>query len=191
MVFETPLGTMEASELDRRIDTSLKERDMIATPSLDLYIAALESDATTLMRRIGFDDRIGRKRIADLIDDMYLTELMVIVQLVRWYEIGLLKPEEIDVQHPTVLMIDLRRRIAASPKTYVVSPVLLDTLGQMMAWWSKNTITSAWRSVKAHVRLADEPASGLCNALAEFLWQVRDVLVATGSNPNQINEVQS
>lgn len=163
---------------------------MIATPSLDLYIAALESDATTLMQRIGFDDRIGRKRIADLINDLYLTELMVIVQLVRWYEIGLLKPYEIDVPHPAVLMIDLRRRIAASPKTYAASPVLLQTLGQMMTWWSENTITTAWRSVKAHVQLADEPAIGLCDALADFLWEVRDALTATASNAKQMNEVQ-
>ena len=45
----------------------LKERDMNATnDAMDLYVAALTSDATTLMRRLGFDDRIGRKRLCDL-----------------------------------------------------------------------------------------------------------------------------
>jgi hypothetical protein len=87
--------------------------------AIGLYIAALTSDATTLMRRVGFNDRIGRKRLCDLISDLYTTELMAIVQLVRWYEIGLVKPGEIDVPHPVVRMTDLRRRIATSPREYV------------------------------------------------------------------------
>lgn len=33
---------------------------------------------------------------AELIDETYLIELKVIVQLVRWYEIGLVTPGEID-----------------------------------------------------------------------------------------------
>jgi hypothetical protein len=80
--------------------------------AINPYIAALTSDATTLMRRVGFNDRIGRKRLCDLISDLYTTELMAIVQLVRWYESGLVKPGEIDVPHPVVRMTDLRRRIA-------------------------------------------------------------------------------
>lgn len=64
------------------------------------------------MQRVGFDDRIGRKRIFDLIDRCYEIDLMVVVQLVRWYEIGLVKPGEIDVPHPAMLMIDLGRRRA-------------------------------------------------------------------------------
>lgn len=67
---------------------------MTTTDSLDLYALALRSDATTLMQRVGFDDRIGRKRIFDLIDECYEIDLMVVVQLVRWYEIGLVKPGE-------------------------------------------------------------------------------------------------
>jgi len=116
---------------------------MIATPSLELYAAALHSDATTLMRRVGFDDRIGRKRFADLINETYLIELKVIVQLVRWYEIGLIEPGEIDVPHPTLLMIDLRRRIQASPNKHVSSFIMDGTLERMVAWWSTNTITTA------------------------------------------------
>ena len=155
---------------------------MNATEKLvDLYTAALESDAAMLMQRLGFDDRFGRKRLDDLVDDRYQTELMVIVQLVRWHEIGLVKPYEIDVPHPTVLMVDLRRRIAASPKDYVPSFIMQGTIGRMIRWWAENTVTSSWRTVRAHVRLP-EPTDGLCDALADFIWDVRDVLTATGSD---------
>ncbi len=164
---------------------------MIATPSLDLYAAALHSDATTLMRRVGFDDRIGRKRFADLIDETYLIELKVIVQLVRWYEIGLVTPGEIDVPHPALLMIDLRRRIQASPNKHVSSFVMDGTLERMVAWWSTNTITTAWRSAKVHVRVADEPADALCDAVADFLWDVREVLLANSGKAIQKKEVQA
>lgn len=116
---------------------------MIATPSLDLYAAALHSDATTLMQRVGFDDLIGRKRFADLINETYLIELKVIVQLVRWYEIGLVKPGEIDVPHPSLLMIDLRRRIQASPNKHVSSFVMDGTFERMVAWWSTRGISRA------------------------------------------------
>lgn len=168
----------------------LKERDMNATnDAMDLYVAALTSDATTLMRRLGFDDRIGRKRLCDLISDLYTTELMVIVQLVRWYEIGVLKPYERDVPHPAVLMTDLRRRVAMSPKEYVASSELLRSLGRMMAWWSENTVTTAWRSVKTHVRVAGPP-DHLCDTVADFLWELRDVLVAATGQNTESKEVQ-
>lgn len=157
--------------------------------AIDLYIAALTSDATTLMRRLGFDDRIGRKRLCDLISDLYTTELMVVVQLVRWYEIGLLKPYELDVPHPAVLMTDLRRRIAMSPREYVASSVLLRSLGLMMAWWCENTVTTAWRSVKTHVRVVDPP-DDLCDTVADFLWELRDVLVAATGQIKANKEVQ-
>lgn len=84
MVLETRLGTMESLAEARWIDTCLKEWDMTTTDSFDLYALALRSDATTLMQRVGFDDRIGRKRIFDLIDECYEIDLMVVVQLVRW-----------------------------------------------------------------------------------------------------------
>ena len=118
---------------------------MIATPSLDLYAAALHSDATTLMQRVGFDDRIGQKRFADLIDETYLIELKVIVQLVRWYAIGLVTPVEIDVPHPALLMFDLRRRIQASPNKHVSSFVMDGTLERMVAWTRHTTIRAPRR----------------------------------------------
>ncbi len=162
---------------------------MTTTDSLDLYAVALRSDATTLMQRVGFDDRIGRKRIFDLIDGCYEIDLMVIVQLVRWYEIGLLKPDEIDVPHPAMLMIDLRRRIAASPGLYKWSFIMEGTIERMIAWWTANTITSSWRSVKAHVRVADEPVGALCDALSDFLWEIRDVVPMKENKAIQKKEV--
>jgi hypothetical protein len=163
---------------------------MIATLSLDLYAAALRYDADVLMKRLGFDQRFGRKRLASLIDDAYLTEMKVIVQLVRWHEIGLVKPYEIDVPHPALLMIDLRRRIAVSPKDYVPSFIMEGTIQRMITWWSENTITSAWRSVKAHVRVAESPTEGMCDALAEFLWELRDTLTVATSGGVQKDEVE-
>lgn len=163
---------------------------MTTTDSLDLYAVALRSDATTLMQRVGFDDRIGRKRIFDLIDGLYEIDLMVVVQLVRWYEIGLVKPGEIDVPHPAMLMIDLRRRIAASPDVYKPSFIMEGTIERMIAWWTANTITASWRSVKAHVRVADEPVNALCDALADFLWEIRDALPMKENKAMQTNEVK-
>ena len=163
---------------------------MIATLSLDLYAAALRYDADVLMKRLGFDQRFGRKRLASLIDDAYLTEMKVIVQLVRWHEIGLVKPYEIDVPHPVLLMIDLRRRIAASPKDYVPSFIMEGTIQRMITWWSENTITSAWRSAKTHVRVTESPTEGMCDALAEFLWELRDTLTVATSGGVQKDEVE-
>lgn len=179
---------MEPSESNRWIDASLTEREMVAA-SDKLYAVALQSDAVALMKRLGFDDRFGRKRLADLINDLYITELMVIVQLVRWHEIGLVKPYELNVPHPQVLMVDLRQRIALSPREYVASNVLLRALGAMMAWWSENTVTTAWRSVKAHVQI-DVPADGIVDAIADFLWDVRDVLSANASCGDLNRQVQ-
>jgi hypothetical protein len=73
------------------------------------------------------------------------------------------------------LMIDLRRRIAASPTEHVRSPAMDYTLVRMMTWWQQHTVTSAWRSLKAHVRVR-ETSTDLADALAEFLWNVRGIL---------------
>ena len=180
---------MESLAEARWIDTRLKEWDMTTTDSLDLYALALRSDAMTLMQRVGFDDRVGRKRIFDLIDGCYEIDLMVVVQLVRWYEIGLVQPGEIDVPHPAMLMIDLRRRIAASPDAYKPSFIMEGTIERMIAWWTANTITSSWRSVKAHVRVVDEPVDTLCDALADFLWAVRDMVPTKENKSVQTEEV--
>ena len=134
----------------------------------DLYAAALHSDATTLMQRVGFDDLIGRKRFADLINETYLIELKVIVQLVRWYEIGLVKTGEIDVPHPSLLMIDLRRRIQASPNKHVsarpvpaVAPrdpsrsadACRSAIGRPILWWG-------WRGCLMKKRRSTEQIVG-------------------------------
>ena len=100
---------------------------------------------------------------------------MAIAQMARWFEIGLVTPQELNVAHPTTLMIDLRRRIAASPTEHVHSPAMDYTLVRMMTWWQHHTVTSAWRSLKAHVRVTDTPAN-LADALADFLWNVRGIL---------------
>lgn len=181
---------MESLAEARWIDTCLKEWDMTTTDSFDRYALALRSDATTLMQRVGFDDRIGRKRIFDLIDECYEIDLMVVVQLVRWYEIGLVTPGEIDVPHPAMLMIDLRRRIAASPDAYKPSSIMEGTIERMIAWWTANTVTSSWRSVKAHVRAVDEPIDALCDALADFLWEIRDVVPMKENKTMQKKDVK-
>ena len=101
----------------------------------------------------------------------------------------MLKPYELDAPHPAVLMTDLRRRVAMSPREYVASSELLRSLGRMMTWWSENTITTAWRSVKTHVRVA-EPPDDLCDTVADFLWEVRDVLAAATGQTKESKEVQ-
>jgi hypothetical protein len=104
--------------------------------------------------------------------------------MTRWFEIGLVTPRELNVWHPTALMIDLRCRIAASPKEYIRSPAMDYTLVRMMTWWQNHTVTSAWRSLKAHVRVT-ETSSDLADALADFLWNVRGILhtPADGAQP--------
>jgi hypothetical protein len=76
---------------------------------------------------------------------------------------------------PATLMIDLRRRIAASPTEHVRSPRMDYALVRMMTWWQHHTVTSAWRSLKAHVRVT-ETSTDLADALADFLWNVRGIL---------------
>lgn len=139
------------------------------------FQAAIEADAEVEFKRLGFDDKIGRKRLADLVHEGYVLELMIIAQMVRWYEIGLVTPQELNVVHPATLMIDLRRRIAASPKEHVRSSAMDYTLMRMMTWWQHHTITSAWRSLKAHVRVT-EPSHDLADAVAEFIWNARSLL---------------
>ena len=85
------------------------------------FQAAIEADAEVEFKRLGFDDKIGRKRLADFVHEGYVLELMIIAQMARWYEIGLVTPQELNVVHPATLMIDLRQRIAASPKEHVRS----------------------------------------------------------------------
>ena len=147
------------------------------------FKAALEADAEIQLNRLGFDDTFGRKRLADLVHEDYMLELMTISQMVRWFEIGLVTPQELAVVHPTMLMIDLRARIAISPTEHVRSPAMDYTLGRMMTWWQQHTVTSAWRSLKAHVR-ATEPSSDLADALADLLWNARGIL-STPSDGDQ------
>jgi len=172
---------MEARPQAIRIATSLKERDMKRQPhpaltAADLdFKAAIEADAEVELKRLGFDDKFGRKRLHQLVHEAYVLELMTIAQMVRWFEIGLVTPQELNVAHPTTLMIDLRRRIATSPTEHIRSPAMDYTLGQMMTWWQQHTVTSAWRSLKTHVRVTDT-STDLADALADFLWDVRDIL---------------
>jgi hypothetical protein len=182
-----------ASHRPRRIAKRLKERDMklsqspppsafstatlLPAPTVAnvAYCTALATDAETLMKRLGFDDRFGPKRLHQLVAEPYRFELKVVFQLVRWHEIGLVRPHEIDLPHPALLMVDLRRRIAASPTTHVPALIMDGTIARMVAWWQQHTVTSSWRSVKAHVRVADE-ADDLADALADFLWDTRSML---------------
>jgi hypothetical protein len=138
------------------------------------FKAAIETDAEVQFTRLGFDDKFGRQRLADLIHEAYVLELMAIAQMVRWFEIGLVMPGELNVVHPTALMIDLRQRIAASPQEHVRSAAMDYTLGRMVNWWKQHTVTSAWRSLKAHVRVSDQ-SSDLADALADFIWAARDI----------------
>lgn len=139
------------------------------------FKAAIEADAEVELKRLGFDDKFGRKRLHDLVHEAYVLELMTIAQMVRWFEIGLVTPQELNVVHPTTLMIDLRGRIATSPNEHIHSLAMDYTLGRMITWWQRHTVTSAWRSLKAHVRVT-ETSTDLADALADFLWNVRGVL---------------
>jgi len=139
------------------------------------FTAALEADAEIELKRLGFDDRFGRKRLSDLIHEAYIFELMLIAQMMRWFEIGLVTAQELAVSHPTALMIDLRRRIATSPKEHVRSPAMDYAFERMLAWWQQHTITSAWRSLKAHVRVEDT-SNDLADAIADFLWNIRPLV---------------
>jgi hypothetical protein len=153
----------------------------MTTPLLPLSAAvldfktALAADADIQFKQLGFDDRFGRKRLADLIHEAYVLELRIIAQMVRWFEIGLVTPEELNVVHPTTLMIDLRQRIATSPREHICSPAMDYTLSRMWSWWKEHTVTSAWRSLKAHVRVGDG-SHDLADALADFLWDARDLI---------------
>lgn len=148
------------------------------------FKAAIETDAEIQLKRLGFDDKFGRKRLHHLVHEAYVLELMTIAQMTRWFEIGLVTPQELGVVHPTTLMIDLRARIAASPTEHVRSTAMDYTLVRMMAWWQQHTVTSAWRSVKAHVRVT-QTSTDLADALADFLWNVRGILdvPADGAQP--------
>jgi hypothetical protein len=146
------------------------------------FKAALEADAEIELKRLGFDDRFGNKRLSDLIHEAYIFELMTIAQMARWFEIGLVTPQELAVTHPTVLMIDLRRRIAASPQVHIRSAAMDHTFCRMMAWWQQHTVTSAWRSLKAHVRVP-HVSTDLADALADFIWTLRDTLISSPTEP--------
>jgi hypothetical protein len=45
----------------------------------------------------------------------------------------------------------------------------------MITWWQHHTVTSAWRSLKAHVRV-NEHSTDLADALADFLWEIKQHL---------------
>lgn len=145
------------------------------TAALADFHAAIEADAEVELKRLGLDEKFGRKRLADLIHEGYILELMTVAQMARWYEIGLVTPQELNVAHPTALMIDLRKRIAASPKEHIRSSAMDYTLVRMMTWWQHHTITSAWRSLRAHVRVT-EPSHDLADAVADFIWNARNLL---------------
>ena len=145
------------------------------TAALADFHAAIEADAEVELKRLGFDEKFGRKRLADLVHEGYILEIMTIAQMARWYEIGLVTPQELNVAHPTALMIDLRRRIAASPKEHIRSSAMDYTLARMMTWWQHHTITSAWRSLRAHVRVT-KPSHDLADAVADFIWNARSLL---------------
>lgn len=145
------------------------------TAALADFHAAIEADAEVELKRLGFDEKFGRKRLADLIHEGYILELMTVAQMARWYEIGLVTPQELNVAHPTALMIDLRKRIAAAPKEHIRSSAMDYTLVRMMTWWQHHTITSAWRSLRAHVRVT-EPSHDLADAVADFIWNARSLL---------------
>lgn len=145
------------------------------TAALADFHAAIEADAQVELKRLGFDEKFGRKRLADLVHEGYILELMTVAQMARWYEIGLVTPQELNVAHPTALMIDLRKRIAASPKEHIRSSAMDYTLVRMMTWWQHHTITSAWRSLRAHVRVT-EPSHDLADAVADFIWNARNLL---------------
>jgi hypothetical protein len=163
----------------------MKRQRPSAPTAADLdFKAAIEADAEVQLKRLGFDDKFGRKRLHDLVHEAYVLELMTIAQMTRWFEIGLVTPQELGVVHPTTLMSDLRSRIAASPTEHVRSPAMDYTLGRMITWWQHHTVTSAWRSLKAHVRVT-ETSTDLGDALADFLWNVRGILgtPAEGAQP--------
>lgn len=67
-----------------------------AAADLD-YKTALETDAEIQLKRLGFDDKFGRKRLNDLIHEAYVLELMAIAQMTRWFEIELVTPHELNV----------------------------------------------------------------------------------------------
>ena len=154
----------------------MKRQAPSALTAADLdFKAAIEADAEAQLSRLGFDDKFGRKRLHDLVHEAYVLELMTIAQMTRWFEIGLVTPQELNVVHPTTLMIDLRRRIATSPNEHIRSPAMDYTLGRMITWWQHHTVTSAWRSLKAHVRV-NEHSTDLADALADFLWEIKQHL---------------
>lgn len=91
----------------------MKRQPPPAPAAADLdFKAAIEADAEVQLKRLGFDDKFGRKRLHDLVHEAYVLELMTIAQMTRWFEIGLVTPQELGVVHPTTLMIDLRARLA-------------------------------------------------------------------------------
>ena len=161
----------------------METQHLPAPTAADLdFKTAIETDAEIQLKRLGFDDKFGRKRLQHLVHEAYILELMTIAQMTRWFEIGLVTPQELDVAHPTVLMIDLRRRIATSPKEYIRSPAMDYTLVRMMTWWQHHTVTSAWRSLKAHVRVP-HVSNDLADVLADFLWTLRDTLPPSPTEP--------
>lgn len=179
MVSEAWFGTIRVSALHRWIDCRLEERVMVATPAGDPYAAALVKDASAMIPRVGLGEPIGRSRLCDLIHDSFLVELLVVLQLVRWLEIRLMKPGDIDLPPIPLLMVDLRARIAASPRHYTPSFIMDGTRARMEAWWRRNTLVSSWRSVDAHFRIRGTTPPDIGPALADLLWESRGVLSAT------------
>jgi hypothetical protein len=84
-------------------------------------------------------------------------------------------PQELNVYHPNLLLDDLRERITRSPLYHLPSPMMEHTKERMCSWWQQHTVTSAWRNLQAHVCI-HEGDEALAEAVADFMWSVRDVL---------------
>ena len=142
------------------------------------FWAALEADSKAMFEMCGFEQTLHGVPIEEIISADYVTDLKLIVQMVRWYMIGLVSPQELAVYHPVALMEDLRSRMKRSRLQYLPSQAMEHTTAHMIAWWEQNTITSSWRTMKAHAQIGQCPAD-ITDALADFLWQFRDIITAS------------
>ena len=62
----------------------MKRQPPSAPTAADLdFKAAIEADAEVQLKRLGFDDKFGRKRLHDLVHEAYVLELMAIAQMTR------------------------------------------------------------------------------------------------------------
>jgi hypothetical protein len=184
LLAKTHLEKMAAYCLPRWITAGLKGGDMVrrtpavipSTPSPENdFQLALQADSEVMFDLCGFGQMFNGLPLDHLLATEYLTELKTAVQIVRWYMIGLVSPQELNVYHPNLLLDDLRERITRSPLYHLPSPMMEHTKERMRSWWQQHTVTSAWRNLQAHVRIHDG-SEALAEAVADFMWSVRDVL---------------